>query len=164
MQSQSHIVMPLQNKQVSKSINVTAVSRELDAALVEAGWSSRMNGHTASTDEMMVEDDVLWLSKNTELNYKVPKNTTLIQVLGPVGVHGTLGDNRQECLAHLQPPPFWWTNKRLPLSVSLKPQNRVQQTLFVLPVDPAVEHKLYLTSSDPNVTCRVSHIRSYPFH
>lgn len=164
MQPQSHVVLISQNKQVTKSINVTTISPELDSALVEAGYSSRKDGDPASADEKMVEDGVLWLSKNSELSYKIPKNTTLVEVLGPVGVHGTLGDDRQECVAHLEPPPFWWTKKRLPFSASLKTQNRVKQTLFLLPLDPTVEHKLYVTSSHANVTCRVSHIRAYPFH
>lgn len=101
----------------------------------------------------MGEDGVLWLSKNTALTYSVPASTTPIEVLAPVVVHGTPGDNRQAwCIALLLPEPFWWTSRRLLLSVSVETQNRIQQTLFLLPVDPAVEHKLYLESSTANAT------------
>lgn len=97
------------------------------------------------------------------MTYGVPKNTTLVEVLGPVGIDGEVGDDPQECYARFQPNPFWWSEKRVPVGTSLKHQNRMEQTLFLLPLDPAVQYTLFVGPTNMTMSCRVSHIRSYPF-
>lgn len=117
-----------------------------------------------------VHGDTVFLREQTELVYDIPEHTTLVEVLGPVGRENDMDDGIDgdpglfECYAYLDPPPFWWTPQRLPTSLALKPQNDIRRTLFLLPIDPAVRHKLHIGPTTDRMRCPVSHIRSYSYY
>lgn len=109
-----------------------------------------------------VVDGHLVLSPNTELGYTIPPNTTLVEVLGPVGNNSAwLGDS--VCYASFDPRPNWWNQSNFPTSTSFKPMNATDQTMFLLPLDPEVAFNLKIGSFGNTTTCPISAIRSYPF-
>lgn len=110
-----------------------------------------------------VVDDSVVLKNSTELTYKIPANTTLIQVLGPVGKYNQSFDGSR-CFAALDPHPPWWRNFSFPLSASYKLLNQTNRTMFLLPVDPAVDTTVIVGPVGNVSSCWVSGISSYPFH
>lgn len=97
----------------------------------------------------------------TELLYSVPHGTALVEVLGPVGDHPDwAGDS--ECYATLEPPPLWWQDGVFPTSVSRKTANASDQTMFLLPLSPHTQYKLYVGGLSPLTSCPISAIRTYP--
>lgn len=99
----------------------------------------------------------------TELVYKVPQNTSLVEVLGPVGGYPYWW-GRSECYATFQPRPSWLKDDVLPTSVSAKVTNVSEvQTMFLLPLAPDVEYTLYLGGVSHQTSCPISAIRSYPY-
>lgn len=135
--------------------------------------AANRNGKTVkggSKVEKDVHGDTVFLRVQTELIYEVPEHTTLVEVLGPVGRENDMDDGIDgdpglfECYAYLDLQPFWWSPKRLPTSLSLKPQNDIQRTLFLLPVDPDVRYKLHIGPTTDGMRCPVSHIRSYSYY
>lgn len=72
-----------------------------------------------------IHGDTVFLREQTELIYKIPEHTTLVEVLGPVGRENDMDEGIEgdpglfECYAYLDPPPFWWVDERLPTSLSL---------------------------------------------
>lgn len=105
----------------------------------------------------------LVLENSTELIYTVPSNTTLIEVLGPVGDYSDWS-GLSRCYAVLNPRPRWWQKPNFPLSVSQKFVNASDQTMFLLPIDPAIEYEVRVGSYGNETSCPVSAIRTYPFH
>lgn len=108
-------------------------------------------------------DDAIILQNLTELSFKVPENTTLIRVLGPVGIYDKAYRGSQ-CYAAVDPPPAWWRNDSFPLSASWKMVNETNRTMFLLPVDPEVRSTLKVGTLGLDSTCFISGISSYPFH
>lgn len=110
-----------------------------------------------------VFQDAMVLKNATELSYRVPSNTTLIRVLGPVGIYNESWDGSR-CFAYLEPHPPWWNVSGYPVSASWKVVNGTNRTMFLLPVDPAVQTTLYVGPVGNEASCWVSGIQSYPFH
>lgn len=110
-----------------------------------------------------VHDGYLLISWDSEVIYKVPQNTTLVEVTGPVGTDGNW-EARSVCYASLDPRPSWWLPNNFPFSNSRKAVNATNQTMFLLPLDPEVSYELHIGSPGSNNSCPVSAIRSYPFH
>lgn len=110
-----------------------------------------------------IEGDSLVLLNFTEMAYKVPPNTTLIRVYGPVGVDNTTYDGGL-CYAAVEPRPAWWSNDSFPLAAGYKLTNSTNRTMFLLPVDPAVESMVKIGALGWDASCRISGISSYPFH
>lgn len=108
-------------------------------------------------------DDAIVLRNLTELHYEVPANTTLIRVYGPVGSND-LSWYGSQCYAALDPRQSWWRTNNLPLSAPLKAVNATNQTMFLLPVDPAVRTTLKIGTYGLQSSCFVSGVSSYPFH
>lgn len=109
-----------------------------------------------------IVDGALLLKNGTELSYKVPASTTLIRVLGPVGMNQTAYGS--QCYADLDPAPAWWVNGSFPLSASQKVMREDNRTLFLLPVDPEVRTTVRVGPLGLDAYCYVSGFSSYPFH
>lgn len=107
-------------------------------------------------------DGALLLKNGTELSYKVPVATTLIRVLGPVGMNRTAFGS--QCYADLDPVPSWWVNSSFPMSASQKVMREDNRTLFLLPVDPDVRTTVRIGPLGLDATCYISGFTSYPFH
>lgn len=105
----------------------------------------------------------LELLNNTELVYTVPSNTTLIEVLGPVGNYSAW-EVRSQCYALLNPRPRWWQKTNIPISRSFKDKNATDQTVFLLPIDPGIAHELRIGALGNPGLCPVSAIKTYPYH
>lgn len=129
----------------------------------------RINEPSPGQDDSKVEsrmdviDDSLVLFNSTELSYRVPANTTLIQVLGPVGTYNKTSEPNR-CYAAVDPHAPWWGNKSFPRSWSYKLRNDTNRTMFLLPVDPAVDTTVKIGALGDRASCRVSGFKSYPFH
>lgn len=108
-------------------------------------------------------DGGLLLYRTTELVYGLPSNTTLVEVIGPVG-NGTLWKGNSECYAVLNPRPSWWQYANIPRSSSFKIVNATDQTVFLLPIDPSIKYELRVGALGNATTCPLSAIRTYPFH
>lgn len=114
-----------------------------------------------SGPQFFVNDGYVVLLNSTELTYDLPDNTTLVEVLGPSGQgQGWEGDS--QCYAVFDPRPSWWQSPNFPTSISRKPTNSTEQTMFLLPVDPAVKFKLRVGGLGQNTSCQVSAVRTYP--
>lgn len=111
-----------------------------------------------------VHGDHLLLPGNAEVAYNVPPNTTLIEVLGPVGNRTSIWWGDSECYAYLNPRPSWWLSSNVPTSRSVKPLNATEQTMFLFPIDPAIAFELRVGALGNTTTCPVSAFRTYPFH
>lgn len=111
----------------------------------------------------VVDGNHLLLWNSTELVYKLPQNTTLVEVLGPVGEHPRWVGNAN-CYATLDPRPPWWNGTNFPLSTSKKAVNMTDQTMFVLPLPPNIQYTLRVGALGQENTCPVSSLRTYPFH
>lgn len=108
--------------------------------------------------QSLVIDSHIVLYNNTNIVYKLPRNTSLIEVLGPVGQHSAwLGDSR--CYAQTEPP-----GKAVQLSTSKKVANDTDQIMFLLPVEPWLEHTLHVGGLGHWTSCPVSAIRAYPYN
>lgn len=97
----------------------------------------------------------------TEITYSVPRNTSLINVTGPV--YDDNSPHRSYCYAILDPEPWWWSPDCLPKSDALKPGYRADQTLLMLPTDPTVEYQLVIGAMGRTRTCAVSGITTYAY-
>lgn len=113
--------------------------------------------------EYSVLDGYLLLANSTEMVYKVPPNTTLIEVLGPVGERPTwYGDGF--CYAKLEPKPTWWIDGNIPLSKARKTMDKDELGMFYFPIDPEVEFTLHVGALGQESNCPVNGVRTYPFH
>lgn len=109
-----------------------------------------------------VKGDYLLIGNATEAVYKVPQNTTLVEVFGPVGENSEW-EGYGSCYASFDPKPSWW-NGLIPVSSAQKLLvNMKNQTVFLLPIDPAQEFTLRV-GAPANESCPISGIRTYPFH
>lgn len=101
----------------------------------------------------------------TEIVYDVPRNTTLLNVTGPVGT-GSFS-----CYAVLEPRPSWWGV--LPRFEAGYRQS-TNSTLFVFPLHPAIKYELAMGSvgsqssfsveSDTALaTCQIGGVTTYSF-
>lgn len=109
-----------------------------------------------------VVDGHVLLSNTSELVYALPANTTLVEVLGPVGSHGRWRGNA-ECYATLTPRPPWWRDTNFPRSSSVKGRNATDQTMFLLPTPPDVQYTLHVGAFGQHESCAVAAVRTYPF-
>lgn len=111
-----------------------------------------------------VMDDHLLLAGNTEVSYKLPPHTSLVEVLGPVGTHSAW-TGRGRCYATLNPSPLW--NGATPYSTSVRnlaDYNLSNQTMFLFPMSPNQNFTLRIGNLGPDTTCALNGIRTYPFH
>lgn len=108
-----------------------------------------------------VLDNHVVLYNSSEIIYKVPRNTSLVQVLGPVGNHSAWIGN-SECYATFSPRPPWWMESSFPLSTSRKLIEGTDQTMFFLPIPPNIEYTLRVGGLGQDTSCPVSGIRTYP--
>lgn len=101
------------------------------------------------------------MDAGTEVAYKVPKNTSLLRLLHDVGPTGPFGP----CYIALKPLPSWWAQNstRAPWAQGDKPQNRANQTMFLLPLDPVVEYELAVGPELNDVQCNFGGVVSYSF-
>lgn len=109
-------------------------------------------------------DDHVVLYNGTGLKYPIPKNTTLVEVLGPSG-HNPKWVGKSLCFASLDPQPEWWQSPNVPNSISGKPTNAVDQPMFLLPIDPEIKYELWVSGPEDNDnSCPITGVRTYPFH
>lgn len=101
-----------------------------------------------------VSGDALALRDWTEVTYKLPLNTSMVNVTGPVFNETAL------CYARLEPEPWWWS-RHMPVAYPQKPGERADQTLFVLPTDPTEEYQLVIGSRGD--LCTVSGVTTYAY-
>lgn len=127
--------------------------------------------------------DLLLLSL-VELTYKVPSGTSLVRVLGPIGVNpawakdiderngvlvsesGTDSNSRLklQCTFLLEPQPPWIdANATLPISYQDRIRNSTNETLFLIPLDPTVDYKLKVLPPNNRTVCVMSGVQTYPF-
>lgn len=166
MRSQAHLQSIIENGTLTPLIDVRSMTEE---TATELSLMYNITGEDTLPFDLMfyraydVADDRLLLRNNSELVYTVPQNTTLVEVLGPVGN----ADNYSEyglCYAHLNPRPSWWLSPSYPTSDSDCPVNVTDQTMFLLPVDPEIVYQLRVGALGNDTTCPVSAIRTYPFY
>lgn len=106
---------------------------------------------------------MVYLRNLTELSYQLPSNTTLVEVLGPVG-RNNMTSYGSQCYAALDPRPIWWRNGSFPLAAGEKAVNATNRTMFLLPVDPAVRSTLKGGTLGWDASCFISGVKTYPFH
>lgn len=100
------------------------------------------------------------LQNSTEMAYRIPRNTSLVEVVGPTGAEsGWLA-----CYAMLEPKPSWWIEGNIPVAQTNKPRNSADRSLFLLPIDPTVHHTIRVGSLGQGRQCAISGFRTYPFH
>lgn len=102
-----------------------------------------------------IKNGTVVLGHLTELVYEVPANTSLINITGPVY------DADSSCYAYLDPEPWWWNGGVVPSADPSKPLYRPEQTLLILPTDPAVEYRLIVGSGAAE--CAVSSVVTYSY-
>lgn len=126
-------------------------------------WPERSAPHRRGLDTWDIVDASVMLKNMTELSYQLPSNTTLVEVLGPVG-DGNMSSAGSRCYATLDPRPEWWRNATFPLSASEKMVNGTNRTMFLMPVDPAIRATVRVGGLGMDSTCFISGIKAYPFH
>lgn len=115
-----------------------------------------------------VIDNQIVLYGEAMLEYSVPPNTSLVEVLGPVGTHSAwVGDSA--CLATLDrrvnmEDGEGYGYDSYATSRSRKVANLTDQTMFLIPLDPAIHHTLWVRAERNTSSCSVSAIRTYPYH
>lgn len=133
-------------------------------------------GGSSAGAPKIVGDDMI-LSSLTELKYTPPANTSLIRVHGPVGdnperptgqepqlvAQGKSTSFEQKCTALLDPLPSWFNLSNLPVAEQDGLRNVTNMTLFLFPLDPAVQYTLKVLPRDNESTCIVSGITTYLF-
>lgn len=143
----------------------TVINRQLNPTMYIAS-DTIPEGPVGPAAVPLFTDDYVVLSYRQELSYRVPANTTVVRVYGPVGTmdHSKHGNR---CYAGLDPQPPWWRNGSFPISASWKVLNATNRTLFILPVDPEVPTTVKIGSfsgGSVDTSCFLSGISSYPFH
>lgn len=150
----------LQNRNIKELIGMYQQRRDLGAPR----WPTEAPSQTPpNLDKWEVIHDTLVLRNMSELSYTLPTNTTLVEVLGPVGRSNLTFDGSQ-CYATLDPRPSWWSNGSFPFAVGEKAVNGTNRTMFLLPVDPAIKSTLQIGGVGMDTTCLVSGMKTYPFH
>lgn len=96
------------------------------------------------------------LQNYTELTYKVPSNTSLLNITGPVY------DQDLSCYAYLVPEPWWWNDHVMPAANPYKPGYRPDQTLLLMPLDPEQEYELVVGGGGK--PCAVSGVTTYSYN
>lgn len=165
MKSQAKTVPVLSGNNSSPFMDVTGHTRE---TRLEMEDFFRRNGEGinefGAVPTYYEVNGTMVLSKNAELVYSLPFNTTLVEVLGPTGTNAEWSEDCV-CFAYLNPRPSWWLPSNFPISSALrKGINATDQTLFLLPIDPSIAFELHVGGLRMNSTCPVSAIRTYPFH
>lgn len=82
-------------------------------------------------------------------------------VTGPV--YNDNSPSRFYCYAIISPEPWWWNPKALPTADAQKPEYRPDQTLLMLPLDPAAEYRLVIGALGRTRTYSVSGITTYAY-
>lgn len=95
------------------------------------------------------------LSNETELHYKVPKNTSVVHIFGPV--------TQNRCYAAFRPPPAWWNSSSPARMSTHREEVSDNEDMFWLPVDPEVEYELVIGSWRKDYQCYVGGVTSYSF-
>lgn len=166
MKSQSFIQPTIQDGAVSPYVNLDGMLGKVANELL---IMYNITGDTPPSLSSLyhpkgdIANDQLLLRNNSALVYSVPRNTTLIEVLGAVGdnkMYGQFGD----CYAYLDPRPSWWLTGNFPTVSCDSMVNATNQTLFFLPIDPEISFELRVGALGSTTTCPVSAIRTYPFH
>lgn len=112
-----------------------------------------------------VLDDHIILANSTEMVYQVPRNTTLLEVLGPVGTNDAWV-GRSLCYVYLDPKPSYWAP---PVAWSTSTKKKLHnyvanQTMFLIPLPPDTQYSVRVGNMGQDTTCPVGGFRSYPFH
>lgn len=126
-------------------------------------WPERSAPQRRRLGAWDIIDASVMLQNMTELSYQLPSNTTLVEVLGPVG-YSNMTSAGSMCYASLDPRPEWWRNGTFPLSASEKMVNGTNRTMFLMPVDPATRATVRVGGLGMDSTCFISGIKAYPFH
>lgn len=164
LKTQARYVDIIQNSTVTSDLSFEncSIPEELQVmSEVIAGQTLVENYRPHGPPTHNILDGYLLIGKTTEAVYKVPQNTTLVEVLGPVGDHPDW-EGFSTCYATFDPKPSWW-NGLIPSTMSYKYINVNNQTLFLLPIDPTIDFTLRIGAAG-NDTCPISGIRTYPFH
>ncbi|EKD01034.1 hypothetical protein A1Q2_04655 [Trichosporon asahii var. asahii CBS 8904] len=150
----------LQNRNVRELIGMYQQRRDLGPPR----WPTEApSQRPPNLDKWEVIHDTLVLRNMSELSYTLPTNTTLVEVLGPVG-RSNLTFDGSHCYATLDPRPSWWRNGSFPFAVGERAVNGTNRTMFLLPVDPAIKSTLQIGGVGMDTTCLVSGMKTYPFH
>lgn len=157
MKSQTHRVIGSVNGSNELSQGFSAHPRRSQKYLEQARSQSPYDTLPNATASWTNSNNGALLEKATELTFEVPANTTLVNVTASVGV----GDS---CYAVLEPMPYWWNLKSVPMAVQNKPSVRLdEQTMFVLPTDPTVKYNLTVGAFGNTTKCHVGGVTSYSF-
>lgn len=93
----------------------------------------------------------------TEITYRIPANTSLVNVTGPVFPEDT------NCYFLLDPEPWWWNDDVMPAADQDKPEYRAEQTLILLPTDPTAEYHLVMGAGNEK-RCALSGVTVYSYN
>lgn len=147
-------------------ISTSSIYQELgDMFIAKQQTPLTFAGPEQQPQHSVVEGHLL-LSINAEASYKLPSNTSVVEVLGPVGANEAW-TGRGQCYVTLDPKPWWWTHNGIPYSTARKQflrYNLSNQTMFLLPLSPTAQYTLRIGNLGENTTCAFNGIRSYPFH
>lgn len=157
LRAQSSFASAVNNSDLSADFYIVPssdIERELNV------WTGGLNEGDEGLDPMgnptyEVSDDYVELIDSAMLSYKVPPNTTLVEVLSHVNTTGI-------CFANLTPRPSWWFNGTFPSSDGQS--HGTNETMHLLPVDPTVEYTIGVGPVHWHSRCRINGIRSYPFY
>lgn len=171
LQTQAETVHIVVGDQESKSLN-PLVGISACSVTDELGLMFSIRGLTWKTVDRPpvapghdIIDEYLNLRNSSEVFYTVPKNTTLVEVLGPAGKNIKWQQDFGECCyAFLNPRPSWMQKAHFPLSRADGDFNTTDQPMFFLPVDPEIQYEVRVGSYGNATTCPVSGFRTYPFH
>lgn len=139
-------------------------------------------GHSGETPA--VSGDNLVLESLMELVFTPPPNTSLVRVLGPACPNiqqlntTPYAPDQPVCVALLDPAPPWLQatlslgleervavfDYNWPMAWQTSPRNATNTTLFLLPLDPAVQYKVKVLPRNNHTLCAVSGFQTYPFH
>lgn len=158
---------PSLDKLESQSTHANAVRNgELDSrfTIENATWLGTSGENTAIPKRQAdyeVRDNHVVLSDMMAVSYALPPNTTLVRVLGPTVVESEPFD---QCTAILDPSPDWWQPSNQTYSYGYKAIREANRTLFLIPIDPAVQTTIKISPWITTTECYVGGIQSYPFH
>lgn len=103
-----------------------------------------------------IRNESIVLQNHTEITFKVPPNTSLLNITGPVYPEDT------NCYFLLDPEPWWWNGGVIPAADQNKPAYRPNQTLIMIPTDPAVEYQLIMGAGGK--PCAITAVTAYSYN
>lgn len=165
LQSQATTLTVVEGQKLNPRVGceTCSVLSELKEMTTLLQWKATFERPFKGAMYSVIKNSHVLLFNSTELVYTLPKNTSLVEVLGPVGTYSNWVGQSQ-CYATLDPRPPWWNGTNFPLSTAKKMINATDQTVFMLPLPPNIRYTLRVGSFGQENSCSISALRTYPFH